>query len=111
MNSLEGIQNAQSAVVRGVKLTSIDLDQKRVRQSKAEKTVGVQTDLRGISAHNGRLGAAWAMSPTLIVTPSLVVRSRPKSVRAGRLDAELDTPWEINLHVLYKLSRLSLIHI
>lgn len=62
-------------------------------------------NLRGVSAHNVRLGATWAVTPKFFVTPSFVIRSRPQGVDAGELDEELDTPWEMNLHANYKLSR------
>jgi hypothetical protein len=70
-----------------------------------EETNGGETGLRGISAHNGRLGATWILTPELIVTPSAVIRSKPRNVAPGSLDSELDTPWEINLHVMYKAAQ------
>jgi outer membrane receptor protein involved in Fe transport len=71
-----------------------------------EETIGdMRRGLRGISRHNGRLGATWAVTPKLAVTPSLVVRSRPENVKPGRLDAELNAPWEVNVYALYRLTR------
>ena len=59
------------------------------------------TGLQGVSRHNGRLGLTWAVTDKLFVTPSLVIRSTPENVNPLQLEDELDTPWEINLHVLY----------
>jgi outer membrane receptor protein involved in Fe transport len=67
-----------------------------------ETTAGNVTGLKGISSHNFRLGATWAVTPKLFITPSLVARSTPRNVSAGRLASELENPWEIGLHVLYR---------
>ena len=66
---------------------------------------GVNTDLTGISRHNGRLGATWAVLPKLFVTPSLVIRSTPDGVDPGTLGDELNTPYEVDLYVLYQTAR------
>ena len=66
-----------------------------------EMTAGVTTGLKGISEHNFRLGATWAVTPKLFVTPSLVARSTPRNVNPGTLPNELENPWEANLHILY----------
>ena len=66
-----------------------------------ETTAGVMTGLKGISQHNFRLGATWAITPQLFVTPSLVARSTPRNVNPGTLADELHNPWEANLHILY----------
>ena len=66
-----------------------------------EDTAGKIFGLKGISAHNFRLGATWAITSQLFVTPSLVARSTPQHLNAGRLGDELQDPWFINLHVLY----------
>lgn len=67
-----------------------------------ETTAGQISGLKGISSHNFRLGATWAVTPKLFITPSLVARSTPQNLSAGRLEGELQTPWEIGLHVLYR---------
>ncbi|CAN5860305.1 hypothetical protein BH11VER1_BH11VER1_19510 [soil metagenome] len=67
-----------------------------------ETTAGNTSGLKGISAHNFRLGATWAVTPKLFITPSLVARSTPRNVSAGRLGSELENPWEVGLHVLYR---------
>jgi len=66
-----------------------------------ETTAGVMTGLKGISQHNFRLGATWAIVPNLFVTPSLVARSTPRNVNPGTLSDELHNPWEAHLHILY----------
>lgn len=66
-----------------------------------ETTAGVVTGLKGISQHNFRLGATWAIFPNLFITPSLVARSTPRNVNPGTLPDELENPWEANLHLLY----------
>ncbi len=66
-----------------------------------EDTAGMIFGLRGISAHNFRLGATWAITPQLFVTPSLVARSTPKHLDAGRLGGELENPFFVNLHLLF----------
>jgi outer membrane receptor for ferrienterochelin and colicin len=63
------------------------------------------TGLRGISRHNGRLGFTWAVTPKLFITPSLVIRSTPENVNAGNLEHELQTPYEVNLNVLWQAAR------
>lgn len=70
-----------------------------------EENGAMTSGLRGISAHNGRFGVTWMLTPKLFVTPSLVIRSRPENVTAGALDDELDIPWEANLHALYRVNR------
>ncbi len=65
-------------------------------------TAGRSSGLNGISNHNFRLGFTWAITPRLFVTPSLIARSTPENVNAGKLGSELHNPWEINLHLLYK---------
>ena len=66
-----------------------------------ETTAGAITGLKGISQHNFRLGATWAITPNLFVTPSLVARSTPRNLNPGTLADELHNPWEANLHILY----------
>ena len=66
-----------------------------------ETTVGMESGLKGISQHNFRLGATWAIAPNLFVTPSIVARSTPRNVNPGTLADELHNPWEANLHILY----------
>jgi outer membrane receptor protein involved in Fe transport len=64
---------------------------------------GSTTGLPGISRHNGRLGVTWAATSRLFITPSLVIRSMPENVQNPKhLKSELETPYEINLHVLYQ---------
>ncbi len=68
-----------------------------------ETNAGMSSGLPGISAHNGRVGTTCWFGPKLFITPSLVIRSTPENVtNAGTLASELNTPWEINLYVLYK---------
>ncbi len=66
-----------------------------------EDTAGQMFGLKGISAHNFRLGATWAVTPKLFITPSIVARSTPQNLNAGRLGDELQDPWFVNLHLLY----------
>ena len=66
-----------------------------------EMTAGITTGLKGISQHNFRLGATWAIAPNLFVTPSLIARSTPRNVTSGTLADELRNPWSANLHILY----------
>ena len=66
------------------------------------KTGPLVTGLEGISRHNFRLGTTWAITPRLFLTPSIVARSTPENVIAGKLAGELSNPWEVNLHLLYK---------
>ncbi len=70
-----------------------------------EKDNGIITGLPGISKHNGRLGATWAITPDLFVTPSLVIRSTPANVPSDSLGSELSTPWQLDLYVLYNFSK------
>ena len=63
---------------------------------------GVTTGLPGISRHNGRLGVTWRAADRLFITPSLVIRSTPENINAGLLGGELDTPWELDLFIMYK---------
>lgn len=67
-----------------------------------QQTVGLVSGLQGISTHNFRLGATWALSDHWFITPSLVARSTPRNLDPGRLGDELSNPWEVNLHVLYR---------
>ena len=67
-----------------------------------EKNAGLTTGLTGISHHNGRFGFTWAVTPRLFVTPSLVIRSTPENVIPGHLGRELETPYEVNLNVLWQ---------
>lgn len=66
-----------------------------------EENATGEAGLPGISSHNVRLGATWAVTPNLFVTPSLVLRSTPENVDGGRLNHEMKTPWELNLNLLY----------
>jgi outer membrane receptor protein involved in Fe transport len=66
---------------------------------------GVCTGLPGISRHNARAGVTWAVTPKLFVTPSFVLRSTPENLHAGALRDEVQTPWDVNLHVFYNASR------
>jgi hypothetical protein len=68
-------------------------------------TTGVTTTLPGISRHNGRLGVTWEATEKLFITPSFMIRSTPENVNPGVLVSELDTPWEIDLFMLYRYSR------
>ncbi len=65
-------------------------------------TAGKASGLQGISMNNVRLGATWAVADHWFITPSLVARSTPQNLDAGRLGSELNNPWEINLHLLYR---------
>ncbi len=67
-----------------------------------EQTAAIVSGLKGISPHNFRLGATWALTDKLFITPSFVVRSTPQNLAAGHLADEMNTPWEANLHLLYK---------
>jgi len=42
------------------------------------------------------------VTPKLYITPSLVIRSTPENVDPGHLAAELQTPYEVNLNVLWQ---------
>jgi len=64
-------------------------------------TIGLQ----GISRHNGRLGVTWAITSQLFITPSLVARSTPKNVFAGNLGNELENPVEMNLYLLWNVTK------
>jgi outer membrane receptor for ferrienterochelin and colicin len=72
----------------------------------SEETVGDMTrDAPGLSRHNARLGVTWAATSKLFVTPSLALRSTPQNTPAGELEDELSVPWDVNLHVLYQLTK------
>jgi outer membrane receptor for ferrienterochelin and colicin len=71
----------------------------------SEELDGAVTGLQGISRHNGRLGATWAITSRLFVTPSLAIRSTPVNVFAGNLAGELRSPWEVNVYVLWDACR------
>ncbi len=72
----------------------------------SEETMdGLTRDVPGLSRHNGRLGVTWACTTRLFVTPSLAIRSTPENTPAGELEDELDTPWDVNLCVLYQLTK------
>ena len=66
----------------------------------------------GVSRHSGRLGMTWAATPKLFITPSLVIRSRPQNVLDSNgetfhirsLDRQLNTPYQIDLAVVYRMS-------
>ncbi|MCE9615226.1 MAG: TonB-dependent receptor [Lentisphaerae bacterium] len=60
--------------------------------------------LAGLSAHQGRLGTTWAPFERLLLTPSFSIRSRPEAVKAGALDSELDTPWQLDFYAQYRLT-------
>ena len=66
-----------------------------------ESTAGMTFGLKGISQHNFRLGATWAITPKLFFTPSLIVRSTPRNINPGRLRDELENPLQVNLHIVY----------
>ena len=70
-----------------------------------QQTAGLTTGLTGISRHNARLGATWAITPRFFITPSLEIRSTPENVPAGGLGSALQTPYEINVYILYELSK------
>ena len=71
----------------------------------AEQTEqGISDDVPGISKHNGRLGLTWAVTQKLFVTPSLMMRSTPEDVPAGKLSHELQNPWQLDMNVLYQLT-------
>ncbi len=61
--------------------------------------------MSGISRHNVRAGLTWAATQRLFLTPSLVLRSTPENAKPGPLDAELNTPYEVNLHILCNARR------
>ena len=61
--------------------------------------------LPGISRHNGRLGVTWAVIPRLFVTPSLQIRSTPENVVPGTLGGALQTPYDINVYLLYEMTK------
>ena len=68
-----------------------------------QKVGAMTTGLPGISRHNGRLGATWAVTPKIFITPSLVIRSRPENVTTpGALGHDLDLPYEVNLNMAYR---------
>ena len=66
-----------------------------------ENANGLSLGLKGLSHHNFRLGATWAVTPKFFVTPSLIARSTPRNLSSGPLDSESHNPWELNLHLLY----------
>lgn len=66
-----------------------------------ETTAGLVSGMPGISHHNYRAGATWAVTPELFVTPSLSARSTPVNIQSSMLDSALEDPWQANLHVLY----------
>jgi outer membrane receptor protein involved in Fe transport len=58
--------------------------------------------LNGISRHNLRLGTTWKVTPTLWITPSLVVRSTPEGVQAPvELANQVRTPYDLYTYVRY----------
>jgi outer membrane cobalamin receptor len=68
------------------------------------RTIGaVESGLQQISTHNVRAGVTWTVIPSLMVTPSLVLRSTPANLPPGytELGASLSTPYEVNLSVVY----------
>ncbi len=67
-----------------------------------ESVGGITLGLKGLSQHNFRLGATWAITPKLFLTPSLVAMSTPKNLSASALTSETRNPWELNVHLLYK---------
>jgi outer membrane receptor protein involved in Fe transport len=70
-----------------------------------EQTVdNITTGLPGTSKHNGRLGVTWKARPRLFITPSFAIQSTPQNVNPGALGSELETPWSLNLYMLYKYS-------
>ncbi len=69
-----------------------------------ESAGGLTLGLKGISEHNFRLGATWAITPKLFLTPSLVAMSTPKNLSSSPLTTYTQNPWELNLHLLYKPS-------
>ena len=66
---------------------------------------GITSGLPGISRHNSRIGATWAITPKLFVTPSLEIRSTPENVPPGALGSALQTPYDINLYILYEMTK------
>jgi outer membrane receptor for ferrienterochelin and colicin len=66
---------------------------------------GVTTGLPGISQHNGRLGVSWAVTSRFSLTPSLVIRSKPKDLTPYMATFEDSVPYEINLYALWALSK------
>ena len=66
---------------------------------------GYYGGLPGISRHNGRVGVTWAVTPRLFLTPSLVIRSTPENINAGALGDAVQTPWDVNFHVLFNAHR------
>lgn len=68
-----------------------------------EENDGLTWDLVGASMHNGRLGATWAVTDKLFLTPAFVIRSTPEYVDGGELEDELETPWQLDLYALYSL--------
>ena len=70
-----------------------------------QQTAGLTTSLPGISRHNARLGATWAITAKFFVTPSLEIRSTPEHVPPGALGTALHIPYDINVYILYELSK------
>ena len=70
-----------------------------------QQAEGVTTGLPGISQHNARLGATWAITPRFFVTPSLEIRSTPENIPAGTLGSALQTPYDINVYILYEMTK------
>jgi hypothetical protein len=70
-----------------------------------ENAAGERSGLKGISRHNVRLGATFAVTPKLLLTPSLVLRSTPENLAVGQLDRETKTPYEVNLNAVFQTSR------
>ena len=66
-----------------------------------EITSDLDYGLFGLSRHNVRLGATWAVTPKVFITPSLIWRSTPANVIGGTLASELQNPYQVNLHLLY----------
>jgi outer membrane receptor protein involved in Fe transport len=68
-----------------------------------EENGSITWHLVGASQHNGRLGATWAATDKLFLTPAFVIRSTPENVDAGELGDELDTPWQLDFYALYNV--------
>lgn len=68
-----------------------------------EELAGRSYEMTGASHHNGRLGATWAVTSKLFLTPAFVIRSTPGQMDGGELGDELETPWQLDLYTLYNL--------
>lgn len=66
------------------------------------QTDSYEIGLEKMSHHNVRLGVTYAMARNLFFTPSFWYRSKPADILPDKLTIEVESPYALNMHVLFR---------